>query len=127
MTNVFYAVCSVGIDNDRADTYLQAIRQEVDKDMPQIVVTIVPTNRKDRYDAIKKLCCLEKPVPSQVIVSRTLSKKQMLMSVCTKIGIQLNCKLGGEAWAVEIPVSSPYFTMFCLCCLQNVMCEWGKM
>lgn len=67
---------------------------------------IVPNNRKDRYDAIKKLCCVEKPVPSQVVVGRTLSKKQMLMSVCTKIGIQLNCKLGGEVWAVEIPVSN---------------------
>jgi aubergine-like protein len=32
-------------------------------------------------------------------------KKQMLMSVCTKIAIQLNCKLGGEVWAVDIPVS----------------------
>lgn len=26
------------------------------------------------------------------------------MSVCTKIAIQLNCKLGGEVWATEIPV-----------------------
>ena len=26
-----------------------------------MVVTILTTNRKDRYDAIKKLCCLEKP------------------------------------------------------------------
>ena len=44
-------------------------------------------------------------VPSQVIVGRTLAKKQMLMSVATKIGIQLNCKLGGEVWGVAIPVS----------------------
>ncbi|KXJ16819.1 Piwi-like protein 1 [Exaiptasia diaphana] len=95
----------VAIDNDRTESYLNAIRSEVGRDMPQIVVAIVPTNRKDRYDAIKKVCCLEMPVPSQVIVSRTLSKKQMLMSVCTKIGIQLNCKLGGEAWALEIPES----------------------
>ena len=43
-------------------------------------------------------------VPSQVIVARTLMKKQMLRSVCTNIAIQLNCKLGGEIWAVEIPV-----------------------
>lgn len=69
------------------------------------VVCIVPNNRKDRYDAIKKLCCVERPVPSQVVVSRTLSKKNMLMSVCTKIGIQLNCKLGGEVWAVDIPLN----------------------
>ena len=37
-------------------------------------------------------------------MSRTISKKQMLMSVATKIGIQLNVKLGGEVWALEIPV-----------------------
>ena len=48
-------------------------------------------------------------VPSQVIVGRTISKKQMLMSVSTKIAIQLNCKLGGEAWALEIPVSVGFF------------------
>ena len=68
------------------------------------VVCIVPNNRKDRYDTIKKITCVDNPVPSQVIVSRTLSKQQMLMSVCTKIAIQLNCKLGGEVWATEIPV-----------------------
>ena len=70
------------------------------------IVCILPTNRKDRYDAIKKCCCLEHPVPSQVILGRTLSKKQQLMSVCTKIAMQINCKLGGELWALEIPVSS---------------------
>ena len=45
-------------------------------------------------------------MPSQVVLSRTLNKKQMLMSVATKIAIQLNCKMGGEVWAVEIPVIS---------------------
>lgn len=43
-------------------------------------------------------------MPSQVVVARTIQKPQMLMSVCTKIGIQLNCKLGGEVWAVDIPL-----------------------
>ncbi|KAI1284926.1 Piwi-like protein 1 [Halotydeus destructor] len=32
-----------------------------------------------------------------------LSKKQMLMSVCTKIGIQMASKLGGVPWALNIP------------------------
>ncbi|RMX60997.1 hypothetical protein pdam_00014203 [Pocillopora damicornis] len=91
------------LNNDRTESYLDAIKGNF-SDSLQMVVTILTTNRKDRYDAIKKLCCLETPVPSQVIVGRTISKKNMLMSVCTKIGIQLNCKLGGEAWAVEIPV-----------------------
>ena len=43
-------------------------------------------------------------VPSQCILARTLQKKQMLMSVVTKVALQLNCKLGGELWALEIPV-----------------------
>ena len=30
------------------------------------------------------------------------------MSVSTKIAIQLNCKLGGEVWALDIPVSILY-------------------
>ena len=60
------------------------------------------------------------PVPSQVIVGRTISKKQMLMSVCTKIGIQLNVKLGGEAWAVEIPVSCD----ICLVCIFSQVRKW---
>ena len=48
-------------------------------------------------------------------MGRTISKKQMLMSVCTKIAIQLNCKLGGEAWAVEIPVSTMFSSiLFCV-------------
>ena len=45
-------------------------------------------------------------VPSQVVLARTLAKKQMLMSVATKIGIQLNCKMGGEVWALEIPLKN---------------------
>ena len=49
-------------------------------------------------------------VPSQVIVSRTLAKKQMMMSVATKVAIQLNCKLGGEVWTLEIPVGGVHLT-----------------
>lgn len=72
------------------------------------VVVILPSNRKDRYDAIKKTCVVTHPCPSQVIVSRTLSKQQMLMSVATKIAMQMNCKMGGDLWRVEIPVSRSF-------------------
>jgi aubergine-like protein len=70
----------------------------------QIILCVLPSNRKDRYDAIKKYCCIDNPVPSQVVLSRTLSKKQGMMSVATKVLIQLNCKLGGEAWTLDIPL-----------------------
>ncbi|XP_019620701.1 PREDICTED: piwi-like protein 1 isoform X3 [Branchiostoma belcheri] len=93
------------IPDDRTDNYLRTMREQMN-DKTQMVVCLLSSQRKDRYDAIKKFCCVDHPVPSQVIVSRTLNKKQMLMSVATKIALQLNCKLGGELWAVEIPLKS---------------------
>ena len=92
----------VAIDNDRVGTFMEACKRIRDQ---QMVVVIVPNNNKDRYDTIKKIFCCEQPVASQVVVFRTLSKKQMLMSVCTKVGIQMACKLGAEAWGLKIPVS----------------------
>ncbi|XP_067125118.1 piwi-like protein 1 [Centruroides vittatus] len=94
------------INDVRPNTYISAMRSTYNPGI-QMIVTLVPNTSKDRYDAIKKLGCVDLGVPTQVIVARTLSKKQMLMSVATKIGIQLNCKLGGEAWAVNIPLSTP--------------------
>lgn len=91
------------LQDDRNDSYITALKQYVTP-QTQLALTILPTNRKDRYDAIKKFCCVDHPVPSQCVVQRTLSKKQMLMSVATKIAIQLNCKLGGEVWCLDIPL-----------------------
>ncbi|XP_072164062.1 piwi-like protein 1 isoform X2 [Diadema setosum] len=94
----------VVLKDDRAETYVRSLQDNIADDT-QIVVVILPTNRKDRYDAIKKMCIVTRPCPSQVIVTRTISKQQMLMSVATKIAMQLNCKMGGDLWRVEIPLS----------------------
>ena len=40
-------------------------------------------------------------------LSRTLQKAGQLMSVATKVEIQINAKLGGEIWSVPIPVRDP--------------------
>ena len=48
------------LPDDRTERYLDAIK-DVYSDKMQMVVTILTTNRKDRYDAIKKICCLERP------------------------------------------------------------------
>lgn len=42
----------------------------------------------------------------QVILSRTIGNRKNMRSVATKVAIQLNCKLGGEAWCLEIPLSN---------------------
>jgi len=33
-----------------------------------MIVAICPTSRDDRYSAIKKICCVDNPIPSQVIL-----------------------------------------------------------
>ncbi|KAM9321159.1 piwi-like protein 4 [Gastrophryne carolinensis] len=86
-------------------SFLRALQQNVDRDL-QLVFCILPSNAKDNYDSIKKILCVDMPVPSQCVQIRTLRKQQMLMSVATKIAMQMICKTGGELWAVEIPLKS---------------------
>lgn len=54
------------LDNDKTETYAQTLRQALNV-QTQIVVCICPTSRDDRYAVIKKICCAESPIPSQVI------------------------------------------------------------
>uniref|UniRef100_A0A4W5M1J1 Piwi-like RNA-mediated gene silencing 2 n=1 Tax=Hucho hucho TaxID=62062 RepID=A0A4W5M1J1_9TELE len=72
----------------------------------QLVVCIMTGNRdylycaiKKLYCAIKKLYCVQSPVPSQVD---------------TKILLQMNCKLGGELWTVNIPLVILLMSVFAL-------------
>lgn len=72
----------------------------------------VSNNKGDRYAAIKKKCCVERPVPSQVVTKRSMTNKGV-MSIATKIAIQLNCKIGGAPWSVKTPGTvSKFFKYF---------------
>jgi aubergine-like protein len=53
--------------------------------------------------AIKKKCCVDCPVPTQLILRKTLMNKN-ITSVASKVAVQINCKLGGAPWTVEIPL-----------------------
>lgn len=67
------------------------------------VLAMMPLQRQDRYNAIKKLLCCEQATPSQVVLTKTLSDDRKFRSVVQKIALQINCKMGGELWAVNIP------------------------
>ncbi|KAL7390993.1 hypothetical protein ABVT39_002417 [Epinephelus coioides] len=88
---------------DHQESLLRALQQNVGK-QTQMVVVVLPSNRKDKYDTVKKFLCVECPTPSQCVVSRTLSRPQALMTVATKIALQMACKMGGELWSVEVPL-----------------------
>ncbi|XP_072834982.2 piwi-like protein 2 [Pogona vitticeps] len=94
------------LKDDRIDTYVKAIKSLLSRqDSIQLVVCIITGSRDDLYGAIKKLCCVQSPVPSQVINVRTITTQpSKLRSIATKILLQINCKLGGELWGVDIPL-----------------------
>ncbi|XP_044254277.1 piwi-like protein Ago3 [Tribolium madens] len=91
------------LDDDRSETYMTSIRDNVQN--TQVAVFICPTLRADRYSIIKKMCCVNIPVASQVILSKTLSNPQKVRTIIHKIAMQITCKLGGTLWSVKIPVS----------------------
>ncbi|KAK9504298.1 hypothetical protein O3M35_010663 [Rhynocoris fuscipes] len=94
------------LPDDRPGTYVQAIERILSRQSPDLIMTIALNNRADRYDAIKKKCYVERGIPSQVVLAKNLNPRGA-MSVATKIAIQINCKLGGAPWAVQIPFKKP--------------------
>lgn len=91
------------LTDNRPATYIQQLDKVIDM-KPAIVMVVIPNDKGDHYAAVKKKCCLERPIPSQCVTATVLNKPKGLMSVATKVAVQMNCKLGGEPWAVEIPM-----------------------
>ena len=54
------------LDN-RPATYIQQLDKTIDMG-PELVMVVIPNNKGEHYHAIKKKCCIEKPIPSQVDV-----------------------------------------------------------
>ncbi|KAK4813307.1 hypothetical protein QYF61_023982 [Mycteria americana] len=112
LQNLFKVTPSMGIRmnkatmievDDRTEAYLRVLQQSITPDT-NIAVCVLSSSRKDKYDAIKKYLCTDCPIPSQCVIARTLSKPQTAMAIATKIALQMNCKMGGELWSVEIPL-----------------------
>jgi len=98
------------LDN-RPATYIQQLDRVIDLG-PEIVMIVIPNNKGEHYTAVKKKCYLDKPIPSQVMTGTVLGKPKGLMSVATKVAIQMNCKLGGEPWNVPIPLKGTMIVGF---------------
>ncbi|XP_018372440.1 PREDICTED: piwi-like protein 1 [Trachymyrmex cornetzi] len=95
----------ITLRDDRTETYLREIQNNLTDNL-ELLVIVFPTNRTDRYSAIKKLCCVQKAIPSQVIISKTISKPPKLKSITEKIALQINCKLGGALWTLALPLKN---------------------
>uniref|UniRef100_A0A8C4WYB8 Piwi domain-containing protein n=1 Tax=Eptatretus burgeri TaxID=7764 RepID=A0A8C4WYB8_EPTBU len=93
------------LQNDRTETFIRNISASFSASV-QMVMCIFPSMRDDRYHAVKRLCCLQQPVPSQVVQTRTISNPKRVRSVAQKVVLQMNCKMGGVLWSVNIPLKS---------------------
>lgn len=101
------------VSEDKPSNYLESI----DKSMvyqPDLLLICVPNTKADRYSAIKKKTCVDRPIPTQIIVKKNMLAKGA-MSIATKVAIQINCKLGGAPWTVEIPMSNLMIVGFDVC------------
>ena len=65
------------------------------------------------YSEIKAKLIESVPVPSQVVLGSTISRGKNLRSICTKILIQMNAKLGGIPWSIDTLPFDDKPTMIC--------------
>ncbi|XP_065335603.1 piwi-like protein Siwi [Cloeon dipterum] len=94
----------IQIESDEVNCYLRELKKLFAKERPQIVVFILACNRKDKYSAIKKYCTVEHGVASQVLTVKSMDQKYDF-PVAKRLAVQLNCKVGGTPWSVEVPLT----------------------
>ncbi|XP_030381506.1 protein aubergine-like isoform X2 [Scaptodrosophila lebanonensis] len=106
------------IQDDRNSSYSQAIDKAASMD-PEIVMIVLKTSNEEKYACIKKRACVDRPVPSQVVTLRVIAPRQEksggLMSIATKVVIQMNAKLMGIPWLVELPLRGLMTVGFDVC------------
>lgn len=102
------------VDKDDALSYVSALEKIRSQTNFKMIFCVTTNNRADRYSAIKKKCCVDRPVPTQILVAKNLAGKSQ-MSIATKVAIQMNCKIGGYPWSVHIPLDGLMVVGFDVC------------
>lgn len=98
----------IALPDDRVRSYTDQLETFCAKD-PKFVMVILPNNSADRYICVKNITYVNRAIPSQVIVQKTIQPKKGSMagvkSIATKILLQINAKLGGTPWNIKMPLS----------------------
>lgn len=106
------------LNSDSKDAYVKALNTivEGDDDKIDMIMFILPNNDTDRYKAIKKRCCVDRALLSQVVTIRNITpkagKENQLRSVASKILIQMNAKMGGIPWNFNCPIKGKKYADF---------------
>ncbi|XP_052126257.1 piwi-like protein Siwi [Frankliniella occidentalis] len=96
----------VKMQSGNAGEYSKVLDKVLDQSQPKLIMCVVLGNRAEVYSAIKKKCCVDRAVPTQVIQAKNVTKPQAArLSIASKVAIQMCCKIGGAPWTVSIPLS----------------------
>lgn len=106
----------VVVPDDRQTTLSTVLNQQCNTN-PKMILICVSNNQADRYSVIKRVCSVQYAVPSQVVTRRVMDgrDRRKMMSVATKVAIQMNTKIGGLPWNVNIPLSDCMFIGYDVC------------
>ncbi|KAK3930405.1 Piwi-like protein Siwi [Frankliniella fusca] len=105
----------VEMRSGNAAEYPQLLGKVLDSGSPQLIMCAVGGKRVDVYSAIKKKCCIDRAVPTQVMVAKNLNNPKSQMSIATKVAIQMCCKIGGAPWTVQVPINELMVVGFDVC------------
>ena len=105
----------VPIANNRANTYGEELTKILAKDRVDMVMVVIPNNKSDAYSVVKKICLTKYPTSSQVMTATVLKKPKGLMSVATKVAIQMAAKMGGEPWYLLLYLLEIKILIFQIC------------
>ncbi|ODM95894.1 Protein piwi [Orchesella cincta] len=94
---------SKNVPDARSGSYLSAMEDALNL-KPQMIFVILPNNKAELYNVVKKRLAVDKGVPSQCFLAKNVTSKG-LMSIATKVVVQMNAKLGGEPWTLKLPKS----------------------
>eukprot|EP00997_Jenningsia_sp_PLL12_P005726 NODE_225_length_2096_cov_774.207621_g193_i0.p1 GENE.NODE_225_length_2096_cov_774.207621_g193_i0~~NODE_225_length_2096_cov_774.207621_g193_i0.p1 ORF type:complete len:643 (+),score=202.46 NODE_225_length_2096_cov_774.207621_g193_i0:274-1929(+) len=94
--------------NARPDSYMATIQSAEMRNLrPEFVMIIVQT-KDEPYKRVKHFLTTTVGVPSQVVQMRTVEPPNM--SKANKVLMQMNCKVRGAPWAINLGIQVP--TMF---------------
>ncbi|CAG4918650.1 unnamed protein product [Colias eurytheme] len=93
----------VTLQRDSSGDYANMCENVIARKNPAMMLIVLARNAGDKYEAIKKKCTVDRAVPTQVVCARNMTSKSA-MSIATKVAIQMNCKMGGAPWTVDIPL-----------------------
>lgn len=113
---VLLSPSSIELDNDNPANYVREL-EGVARNDPQMIMCVVSNNSADRYSSIKKKLSVERAIPSQVMLQKNVApiNPRGLMSVATKVMIQMNTKLGNAPWKLKIPLGGLMTIGFDVC------------